>query len=343
MTLQEIAKRLGVSHTTISRALNPEKAHLISAPLREKIQILAVRMHYVPNRTAQELVRGRTHTIGVVLSTVFSSVFFSDYLSKVVSGVYGVLGAKPRYSCKLIVLPRTSDLQVSHEYILGAGIDGLLISSIGDFSAELYEHLARRLASRWQKPVVGLNMTCKPVDSLSVVSFDNRKAAHEGVTHLIQRGHHRIGLIWADNASLDVRERILGYKQALEDHSLKIDPACMVEGNFLAEGGYQAALSLLKKKEARPTALFCVNDEMAAGAIQAVKALRLRCPGDVAVMGFDGLELGRFLEPKLTTIRQPTQEIAEAGTKLLLDILDGKRKGSHALKLSADLLVRDSV
>jgi len=341
VTLTEMASKLKVSHTTVSRALNPDKAHLISEPIRKRIQAYASRVRYVPNRTAQELVRGRSHTLGIILSTVFSSVFFSDYIAKVLSGIYAALQDNNRFGCKLIVLPRGSTLEESDAHILRTGVDGLLISSIGDFAAAQFERLARELAGRWKRPVVGLSMNCRPGRGLSVVSFSNREAAHEAVTHLIGKGHRRIGLIWAENGSEDVQERIAGYRDVLREHRLAIDPKLMVKGDFLTESGYRGTLALLKEGR-RPSAIFCVNDEMAIGAIRALKALRLRCPQDVAVMGFDGLDLGKFVDPRLTTVRQPVKEIAEAGAKLLIDLLEGRQKDSVALKLPAELIIRDS-
>ncbi len=342
MTITEIAEKLKISHTTVSRALNPEKAHLISPPMRRRIQSYASRVRYVPNRTAQELVRGRSHTIGIILSTVFQSVFFQDYVAKTLAGIYGVLQENPGFGCKLIVLPRGASLAESDEHILRTGAGGLLVSSIGDFSADLFERLARRLASRGKEPVVGLNMDCKPGPGLSVVSFSNREAARQAVTHLIRKGHRRIGLIWAENGSADVRERIAGYDDALREHHLAADAGLRARGDFLTESGYQATLTLLKEGGPRPSAIFCLNDEMAVGAIQALKALSLRCPQDVAVMGFDGLDLGRFIDPRLTTVRQPVQEIAEAGARLLLNHLEGKQPASTAIRLKADLVLRDS-
>jgi DNA-binding LacI/PurR family transcriptional regulator len=331
-----------VSHTTVSRALNPAKAHLISEPIRKKIQAYASRVRYVPNRTAQELVRGRSHTIGIILSTVFSSVFFSDYIAKVLSGIYAVLQENNEFGCKLIVLPRGSPLAESDTHILRTGIDGLLISSIGDFAAVEFERLARQLATRWNRPVVGLNMDCRPRRGLSVVSFSNREASREAVTHLIRKGHQRIALIWAENGSTDVRERIAGYREVLQEHRLVVEPELMVKGDFLTESGYRATLILMKADGPRPTAIFCINDEMAIGAMRALKALRLRCPEDIAVMGFDGLEIGKLLDPRLTTVRQPVKEIAQAGTKLLIDWLEGRQKGSVAIKIPAELVIRDS-
>lgn len=341
MTITEIAKTLKISHSTVSRALNPEKSHLISETLRRKIQQYAQKARYVPNRTAQELTRGRSHTIGVILSTVFSSVFFSDYLAKVLSGIYAAIQKESQYSCKLIVLPRTNDLQSTDVHILRTGIDGLLISSIGDFAQDAFASLSRQLASRWDRPVVVLGMENRTERGFGTVSFDNREAARQATHYLAQKGHTRIGLIWAENGSSDILQRIQGYKKALKELGLFMNENLRAQGNLLTESGFEAASRLLKNKKLRPTALFCVNDEMAIGAIHAVQAAGLRCPEDVAVMGFDGLELGRLLVPSLTTIRQPVREMAEEAASHLIELIEEKKK-AREIRLAAELISRNS-
>ncbi len=341
MTITEIAKALHISHSTVSRALNPARSHLISETVRLRIHQYALKMRYVPNRTAQELVRGRSHTIGVILSTVFSSVFFSDYLAKVLSGVYAVIEENCQYSCKLIVLPRDSNVQSADVHILRTGIDGLLISSIGDFAQDAFRRLSRQLASRWNRPVVVLGMEKQAIGGFSTVSFDNEEAARQAIRYLAQKGHRRIGVIWADNGSPDILQRLEGYRRALTELRLPISKELMAKGNLLTEGGFEAATHLLKKPGSRPTALVCVNDEMAIGAIQAVQAAGLQCPGDVAVMGFDGLEVGRLLVPSLTTIRQPVSEMAEEGARHLIELIEGNKKVCE-IRLSAELIPRNS-
>ena len=236
---------------------------------------------------------------------------------------------------------RDSGLQKADVHILRSGIDGLLISSIGDFAQEAFARLSRQLASRWNRPVVVLGMEHRTGRGLSSVSFDNREAARQAVRYLAQKGHRRIGLIWADNGSPDMLQRIAGYRKALAELELPVDERLMARGNLLTEGGFKAASLLLKNPKSRPTALFCVNDEMAIGAMQAIQAAGLRCPEDVAVMGFDGLELGKLLAPSLTTIRQPVREMAEEATRHLIQRIEegGKTK---EIRLAAELIPRHS-
>jgi len=343
MTLLEIAAKLNVSPSTVSRALNPQMAGLISEPVRRKIQAYAAKTGYVPNKTAQELVRGRSQTIGVILSTSFNSLFFSDHLAKVQAGIHAVMETGTPYACKWVVLPRGKSLSEADQHVLSSGIDGLLISTICDFTAYKLQDLAYALEKRWKHPIVALNLTSNSSSGINTVSFSNRDAAYKAVRHLIQRGHENIGLIYADNGSADARERVAGYKKALSDHHVHVNSAWVERGDFSPQSGYQAAIELFNRKNAgKISALFCINDEMAIGAIRALKALRKRCPQDVAVMGFDGLTAGEYVDPRLSTIAQPSFEIARAGTQLVLDLIDGKETGPTHRTLPAELMIRDS-
>jgi DNA-binding LacI/PurR family transcriptional regulator len=343
MTLQHIAQKLNVSTATVSRALNPATEHLISPRVRKKIQAYASQLRFTPNPAARQLLQGRSFSIGVVLSTAFNSFFFNDQMIKVQAGLYAELEQELRYGCKLMVLPRGKPISEADRHVLGAYVDGLLVSALSDFSADRLHELAASLQRRWKKPIVALNLVPQRSSPISTVSFNNREAAYKAVRHLIQNGHEKIALIYADNGSWDAQERVAGFKNALADHHLSSNPDWHQRGDFSAVSGYQAVLELFKQPEAsKVTAIFCMNDEMAIGALKGLKALHKRCPQDVAVMGFDGLAVGELMEPRLSTIPQPSYEIAKAGMKLLLDLVEGRQKGPVHLTVPTEVLIRDS-
>lgn len=343
MTLVDIAKKLKLSHATVSRALNPEKQHLISARTRERVQTYANKMNFVPNRAARDLVTGRTRSIGVLLPTMFNSLFFNEQLAKTLAGIYHVLEQNTKYTCKLMILPHESTWDTLDQQALATGIDGLLISAQYDHFSKEAPYVPKGLLINWKKPVVFINLILKQVKNLNVVYFDNKEAARRGVTFLIQKGHRDIGLIYFEDNLEDSKDRKQGYMEALRMHRLPIRPQHMVIGRYTRDSGYQAALMILNQKGPKPTAIFCTNDEMAMGAIEAIKSLRLKCPHDIAVLGFDGLETGNYFDPRLTTVRQPSREIAEAGTRLLLDLVEERVKGPIAQVIPTDVLVRNSV
>jgi LacI family transcriptional regulator len=343
LTLIDIAKRLHLSHTTVSRALNPEKRHLISERTRNKIIDYARQNNFVPNRAARDLVTGKTRAIGVLLPTMFNSLFFNEQLARTLAGIYHVLGhEKSNYSCKLIILPDEHTLMDLDQHALATGVDGLLVSAQYDHFSKEVPYFPKGLMQNWKKPLVFINLVLKKAKHLNMVSFSNFEAARQATTYLIKNGHRRVAIIQAKDALEDSRERYGGYLQALKEHRIPHRAAFNAWGNYTRASGYQAVIDLFKTDQ-RPTAVFCTNDEMAMGAIEALKSLRIRCPNDVAVMGFDGLETGNYVDPGLTTVRQPSREIAEAGMRLLINLIEEKQKGPVHLEVPSEIIVRDSV
>jgi len=341
ITLRDIAGQLHFSVATVSRALNPTTAHLISEPVRLTIQNAARKMGYQSDVMIKRSMEGRSYTLGVAIATAFHSHFFSDHLTKIFEGIYAVLQKKKRYGCKLVLLPREKSLSEIDRYVLSSQVDGLLISTQCDFSVhELYQ-LAEHLQERSKRPVVAINLPFKKNSSINVVSYDNREAARRAVGHLLKRGPRQIGLIYADNNSEDVRERIEGFKLALSARGIALRPGLMARGDFSTPGGYKAACEILKRK-LECDALFCVNDEMALGALVAIRDAGKKCPQDIAVMGFDGLAAGELTYPRLTTMAQPATEMAAVATTLLIDRIEGKQRIPTTTRLDARLLLRDS-
>jgi len=339
--LTDIARRFGLSVSTISRALNPTTAHLISEPVRLNIQNLAAKMGYESNLRTRRSMDTRSYTLGVVLATAFHSLFFSDHLTRIFEGIYAVLQKEKRYGCKLVLLPRERSLSEIDRYILSSQVDGLLISTQCDYSVDELYRLAEHLQSVSKRPVVAMNLPLKKGSRISTVSYDNRDAARRAVMHLLKRGRRHIGLVYADNNAEDVRERIEGFKQALSAHGVPLRQKLMACGDFSTSGGHRATREILKRK-IPCDALFCVNDEMAIGALSAIRVSGKRCPEDIAVMGFDGLAVGEIVHPSLSTMAQPATEMAALATKLLIDRIEGKRRIASTTMLSAKLILRDS-
>jgi DNA-binding LacI/PurR family transcriptional regulator len=340
MNIHHVARKLRISVATVSRALNPATEHLVAEKTRRRVHKFAQQIGYVPNRTARELSTGKTRTIGLLLPNVLESLFFNDHLIKVLAGVYRVLDERNAYNCKIIILPKGKVLTDLDHQVLTSGLDGLLLSPYSDpalYGAQFPKSLLRH----WKHPVVVLNLNTNRLRRFSGVYQDQRDAARKAVTYLIQKGHRDIGMITGDPAFPEAIERYEGYRQALEEHGLTVRQSALGAGNFLAESGYNVTLGLLRGPR-KPTALFCANDEMAMGALRAISALRLRCPQDVAVMGFDGLDLGEYLQPRLTSLSQPMREVAETATRLLLDLVEGTVDGPVVRTVASHIIVRES-
>jgi len=343
MKLREMAKHLGVAASTASRALNPAKAHLVAEPLRKTIQDYAKKIHYTPNTLAQNLAKGRSQTIGVIIYSAFGSLFFDDYLPKVQAGIYAALKNSPSFGCKIVLLPRGGSLTEIDQHVAGSGVDGILISTICDFTAGRLRNLASVVERRWRRPVVALNIDPLPRSRISTVSFNNEEAGYQAAVHLIRRRHRRVGLIYIDDGSPDIASRLKGFHRGFADHGLSIHVASKVEGDPTEDRSYQSTIEIFKHPEnAVISAIFCANDQMAFGCIQALRTLGKDCPKDVAVMGFDGLTIGAFSFPTLTSVEQPSYEIARTGMALLLDLVEGRKKPPVHLTVPSKLILRDS-
>jgi DNA-binding LacI/PurR family transcriptional regulator len=341
MRLVDLARRLNVSHTTVSRALNPRRQHMISEALRRKIVELADKSDYRPERMASGA--SRTHTFGVVLPVFLSSVFFHDLIVKVMAGVYDVLRTARRYSCKVVFLPVEEGRAELDPRTLKDDMEGLLISShCGPFVSRS-NYLPPRLASYWRKPAVVLNLEFGLGADANYVTFDNLEAAYSAVTYLIKKGHRYIAFLQSRMDFEEMRRRREGYVRAHRDRIVPVHPSLLRPSLAPTEkGGFGATLSLFKQRPPWPTAIFTVNDEMAIGALRALEKLGKRCPQDVAVMGFDGLLVGEYVRPRLSTVAQPLREMAAEGTKLLIDLIEGRVKSPQSRVLSSELIIRES-
>ena len=187
-----------------------------------------------------------------------------------------------------------------------------------------------------------LVMACEyhgPVELPRIV-IDNQLAANEMTEHLINRGHKEVAFINGPEDSALCQARFEGYKQALADAGLTFNPLLLKHGDFSMESGYLCGKELLQT-ETKPSALFCANDEMAIGAMHAIRDMGLTVPEDVAIAGFDDINIARFSYPPLTTIRQPRREIGARAMEVLLQRLDGQGSTSP-LVLPHELVIRKS-
>lgn len=341
MKIRQVAKTLRLSVATVSRTLDPATEKLVADKTRRRVRQFVARIGYVPNRSARALSMGKTHTIGLVLPNVLESIFFNDYLSKILTGVHRVLDENPPYTCTIVILPQGRLIENIEQQVLESDIDGLLLSTYCD--PALYgTTLPSVILNRWKKPLVFLNQGGGLARKNSCVYFDNYEAARQAVTYLIQKGHKKIAMIQGDERFSETHLRFSGYQDVLNEHGLKEKKEWLAKGDFLNERGYKAALEFIKGKAAKPTAIFCANDEMAIGAIRALKTLKVKIPRDVAVMGFDGINLGSYVDPPLTSLLQPTSQIAEEATRLLLSFMEYRLRPPVFRAIPTKILVRGS-
>ncbi len=326
MKMSDVAKLANVSPATVSRVLsNPD---LVSKETREKVMEVINKVNYKPHIVARQFRTMETKIILVVVPDITSAFF-----SKVLRGIEHVA---VQNGYQVILGDTENDTEREQEYInllLQKQADGMVL-----LTARLDKTKLEEIAEHF--PMV---LACEYMDGLNVptVSIDNISSARKATEHLIQQGHKKIAHITGPINVILSRDRLRGFQQAMMSHDLEIDSAYIQEGDFTFESGYNQMLKLLAL-ETPPTAVFAFNDEMAIGAIKAVKDSHLSIPEDVAIVGFDNIKMASVIEPNLTSIDQPKYEIGKKAMELLLKLINGESLQKKKFVMKDELIIRES-
>jgi DNA-binding LacI/PurR family transcriptional regulator len=310
VSIKDIAKAAGVSHSTVSRALNDSP--LVKAETKARIQRLSQQMGYSPDAIARSLVTQRTHTVGVVATTITD-----PFVAEVVQGVEDA-AQESGYSVILTSSASEPERELAAVEMLRAKrVDGVIVTSsrIGALYLQHLEGIG--------VPVVLVNNHNEQSGRYTFsVSVDNWHGGHLATAHLIDKGHRRIGYVSGPADHSDDLGRLAGYRQALDEATIPFDPALVVPGNGRLDGG-ERALRLLGGLAGPPTGVFCYNDMTAIGLISAARRAGLRVPGDLAVVGFDDIPLAAHVYPPLTTVAQPQHDMGRRAMGMALALMAG--------------------
>jgi len=306
ITIKDIARVAGVSHTTVSRALNGNP--LIKPDTRERIMRIASEMNYVPNYNAKSLVTRKSHTIGLFFSSIDHGTSAS-FLVDAIKGIHQVLDEN--YLLTVSGIDSVSHLDSIHS----RRYDGILVMSQSDMDNRFIYHVKAAGI-----PLVVLN---RHLDDAAItnVAADDRKGVKDAVDYAYTMGHRRIAVIEGKSGFKSSAERKQGYLDSLIAHGLTLDPLYFTQGDYSIESGYAAMMQLLSLP-ARPTAVFCCNDDMAIGAMNACFDRGVSIPDDMSILGFDDIMFAQYTNPSLTTVRKPVSEISREGTLLLIHLLE---------------------
>jgi DNA-binding LacI/PurR family transcriptional regulator len=327
-TIKDVAKRAGVSPATVSYVLN--QTRFVSPATEARVRQAIRELNYQPNHIARSLRARRTMTVGMIMSDI-TNPFFAD----IVRGAEDVLSEK-HYSLILCNTDEAPERELATLQLLRQKkVDGLIVVATGHNVAPLYEVNALGL------PVVLVDRQL-PGDQLDTVVVDNQAGAYQATRHLLELGHRRIGLIIGLQGISTTMQRRRGYELALQDYGLAPDPTLIQEGHSTIEGGAAAAETLLDLNPP-PTALFATNNLMTIGVFLTIKQRRLRCPQDIAVVGFDDMVWLSVFTPGVTTVVQPSYEIGQRAAHLLLDRMTGKSPHTpRVIMLAPQLIIRES-
>lgn len=327
ITIKDIARAAGVSHTTVSRALNGNP--LIKPDTRERIMKIASEMNYVPNYNAKSLVTKRSHTIGLFFSSIHQGTSAS-FLVDAIKGIHQVLDED-------YLLTVSGIDNIGHlESINPRRYDGILTMSQSDMDNEFIYHVKAAGI-----PLVVLNRHLDD-PAITNVAADDRKGVKAAVDHAHAMGHRKIAIIEGKTGFKSSSERKQGYLDSLIAHNLTFDPLYFSQGDYSIESGYAAMQRLLSLSE-RPTAVFCCNDDMAIGALNACFDNGLAVPGDLSLIGFDDIMFAQYTNPALTTVRKSVAEISKEGTKLLIQLMEHPDSPAVQRLMETELIQRRSV
>jgi LacI family transcriptional regulator len=306
VTLDDVARKSGVSRATASRALNGHAR--VSDDVRTRVQLVADRLGYLPNAAARSLASGRAGVLGFVLpgGHLITAPYESRLLEAVADAAtaagYGVM----------LWMGTTEPGQALREGLRTGLVDGVVVSGVA-------------LGAGWVETLFDGPQPCvlvgrHPRRDVPRVELTNEPSASAAVDHLIAGGGRRIALILGPSGRVDGHDRQVGYERALYRNGIELDTRLVERGEFTIDSGYEAMRRLLAH---RPDSVFACNDMMAAGAMQAIAEAGLRVPDDIAVMGFDDLPVASRTNPPLSTVSQDIAAIGAAAVDLLIDLVTG--------------------
>lgn len=330
-TIKDIAKRVGVSVTTVSRALNGY--HDVNQNTKKKIIEAAKELQYTPNAVARTLVTKKSNTIGLIVSELNRSSAKDNFTFEVLSGINNATAENDYDMVLFSTDPVRQETKSYSQLCIERGVDGAILQGIRTDDPYLHEVLESNI------PCVLIDI---PISSESVgyVATDNVLGAKRAVDHLIQLGHQHIGMINGHEHAYVSKERLNGYKAALNEAQLPFNSSRVANGEFLEEEGEKAAYKLLLHSP-EITALFCASDLMAFGAIKAAQKLNLSIPRDLSIIGYDDIILSQYITPKLTTISQDKFQMGYRAAELLISMLKGENQSQISI-LPTELKIRDT-
>ncbi len=328
ITIFDVANEAGVSYSTVSRVLN-NKEH-VSPEKRERVLRAMAELGYVANIQARTLAGGHSHIVGLLVHGLDTS-----YIGEIMKGIDNELYTV-NYDLMLYTTHRRKTKESAYVVKLTRNlVDGLLLVLPRNADAYL-ETLRQR-----HFPHVLVDHLGSPMIDAPAVGATNWQGAYEATTYLLDLGHRRIGFITGSMELGCAVERLEAYKAALEKHGIAIDPELIREGDFLQPRGYTCARELLALAQP-PTAIFASNDISAFGVMEAVRDHGLQIPRDISIIGFDDIPQASSVNPPLTTVRQPLEQMGSSAARMLLHYIAEPDRPVERLELPTELIVRQS-
>lgn len=309
MDIRQIAKKAGVSVATVSRVQNHPET--VAKATREKVQAIIDECNYTPNWFARGMNLGRAETIGIIVPDILNPSYM-----EIIKGIEDIMLESGYIT---LICDGSCDAKKEEDNIdnlIKRNTDGLIIISSSISKEKLLSIKSKKI------PIVsiGESSACKEIDT---VKIDYEKASYKATKHLLDIGYDKIAIINGPKGKKENDLRLEGFKKALQNNNVKIEKNYILHSNVSLDEGYLLAKKLIKL-ENPPRAIFATNDIFAFSVMAALRDSNIKVPEEMAVMGFDNIDLSRMIESKLTTVINPLHKQGVLGARLLIDIINNK-------------------
>jgi len=330
LTIKDIAKKAEVSVATVSKVMNGYDD--IGEVTKAKVLKIIKENNYRPNANAQSLRTNKSFLVGLFFKDHQDSGVKHPFFRGIISGLEERL-LENNYD--MILFSANWEDQFSYlEKCQFRNVDGAILMGVPKDDPKLPELLNAKI------PSVFIDLDISD-DKASYIISDNEKGAREAVRHLAELGHQKIAVIEGEEITIPTQKRLAGYKAEMKAQNLEIKDDWIIQGRFSVDGGIKAMEKILKLED-RPTAIFCMGDEIAVGAMQTIKEAGLNVPDDFSIVGFDDIEISQYLNPALTTIRQQKDEMGIEAANMVLEMINNPEKKVEAEIIDTEFVLRNS-
>jgi len=330
LTIKDIAKKAEVSVATVSKVMNGYDD--IGEVTKAKVLKIIKENNYRPNANAQSLRTNKSFLVGLFFKDHQDSGVKHPFFRGIISGLEERL-LENNYD--MILFSANWEDQFSYlEKCQFRNVDGAILMGVPKDDPKLPELLKAKI------PSVFIDLDISD-DKASYIISDNEKGAREAVRHLAELGHQKIAVIEGEEITIPTQKRLAGYKAEMKAQNLEIKDDWIIQGRFSVDGGIKAMEKILKLED-RPTAIFCMGDEIAVGAMQTIKEAGLNVPDDFSIVGFDDIEISQYLNPALTTIRQQKDEMGIEAANMVLEMINNPEKKVEAEIIDTEFVLRNS-
>ena len=329
-TIKDIASEADVSIATVSKVLNNYSD--ISPKTRKKVMEIVREKNFRPNANARSLIMNKSFSIGIFFKDHQNSGLRHPFFRDVIYGLervfcdfgYDLVLFSAKWGDEYRYVEKCNYRQVDGAILMGMPPDDKYLDAL--------------LEAEIPSVFVDLDVTG---DYATYVMSDNLEGAASAVRYLHKLGHRKIGMIMGEKITRPAQERLLGYQKTLVELGISYRSEWVIEGEFSESGGFKSMKQILSLEE-MPTAIFCQGDEIALGVINAIKSEGLDVPGDFSVIGFDDIDLSRYIEPKLTTIKQDKFNMGKKAANLLIKMINEPGEKFEPEILPTKLIERES-